>query len=523
MESNANMAMTKKSILSVILSLSDTDKEKFCRGMLDLSFPAEDIGISYSVYGVLFDIAENYATNRNNAILEMIRKITTFPEINIKSTVRKHQKKFKKPSADDSLEELIIVPPQPNKFSFLDKAAGKVGQLKVVFEFSLTNGVVFDLSLNREKFNLNWETITSFINDYFKLEGNDQVLLQSFVSSCNSIKKKVSAFGKNKNYNEKLNSGSKYLFLLKLKKNVQEECQENHDFDNFHDDTEICKLEASFQALNDSVIALTTTLEETENDKYLLEKQNLRLERELNVFKNKHANLKILIHEKNDLLAHYGARNVGKRERRKQEKIKKMENLLLELQGKLEKADKKVSSLKKNANAEKSKTIYYKKKVLQLNSELTQANNNLKYFENLSVELQEEINTIDKNYICTFKNGKYTDEIRSVYYEMLQINVSVARCGQLLKTILKKMVNVDLDKVPQKSLAATMLVEIEALSKMQVFEETEKGDQNILHIHGTKYTFEEIGGFQVSTGSGSYTLDLENMPSGEAQTYLDTF
>ena len=105
-----------------------------------------------------------------------------------------------------------------------------------------------------------------------------------------------------------------------------------------------------------------TTLEETENDKYLLEKENLRLERELNVFKNKHANLKILIQEKNDLLAHYGAQNVGKRERYKQEKIKKMENLLLELQGKLEKADKKVSSLKKNANAEKSKTIYYKKR-----------------------------------------------------------------------------------------------------------------------------------------------------------------
>ena len=85
------------------------------------------------------------------------------------------------------------------------------------------------------------------------------------------------------------------------------------------------------------------------------------------------------------------------------------------------------------------------------------------------------------------------------------------------------MVNVDLDKVPQKSLAATMLVEIEALSKMQVFEEIEKGDQNILHIDGTKYNFEEIGGFQVSTGSGSYTLGLENMRSGEAQTYLDTF
>ena len=42
-------------------------------------------------------------------------------------------------------------------------------------------------------------------------------------------------------------------------------------------------------------------------------------------------------------------------------------------------------------------------------------------------------------------------------------------------------------------------------------------------LDGAKYNFEEIGGFQVSTGSGSYTLDLENMPSGEAQTYLDTF
>ena len=36
-------------------------------------------------------------------------------------------------------------------------------------------------------------------------------------------------------------------------------------------------------------MALTTTLKEAEHDKYLLEKENLRLEKELNVFKNKHA------------------------------------------------------------------------------------------------------------------------------------------------------------------------------------------------------------------------------------------
>ena len=63
--------------------------------MLDLPFPAEDICISYSVFEALFDIAENYATNENNAILETIRKITTLPDINIESTVRKYKKKLK--------------------------------------------------------------------------------------------------------------------------------------------------------------------------------------------------------------------------------------------------------------------------------------------------------------------------------------------------------------------------------------------------------------------------------------------
>ena len=105
--------------------------------------------------------------------------------------------------------------------------------------------LTFAWSLNHEKFNLNWEVITSFINDYFKLEGNDQVLLQSCVSSCNSLKKKVSAFENYKNYNEKKNF-LQQIFIppTKLKKNVQEECPENHDSGNFHDDTEICKLEA---------------------------------------------------------------------------------------------------------------------------------------------------------------------------------------------------------------------------------------------------------------------------------------
>ena len=126
MASNTNMVMTKKSILSVILSPLDFDKEKFCCGKLDLPFPAEDIGISYSVFGALL------------ILLKIMPPIEIMP----------YWKWFGKS--------------QPC--------------------LTLTLTLTFRWSLNHEKFNLNWEVIISFINGYFKLEGYDQVLLQSFVS-----------------------------------------------------------------------------------------------------------------------------------------------------------------------------------------------------------------------------------------------------------------------------------------------------------------------------------------------------
>ena len=90
------------------------------------------------------------------------------------------------------------------------------------------------------------------------------------------------------------------------------------------------------------------------------------------------------------------------------------------------------------------------------------------------------------------------------------------------KNYFKKKVNVDLDKGPQKSLAATMLIEIEALSKMRLFEQIEKGHQNIPHIHGTKYKFEEIGGFRSKHKVWAIYIRSRNMCSVEAETCLDT-
>ena len=96
------------------------------------------------------------------------------------------------------------------------------------------------------------------------------------------------------------------------------------------------------------------------------------------------------------------------------------------------------------------------------------------------MELQEEINNISKNYICTFNNTlvKFAVYIVKSCGPMLVLQ----DVNNFLETFFfKKSINVDLDKVPRNSLAATLLVEKEALSQMQFFEEIKKDDQNILH------------------------------------------
>ena len=73
--------------------------------------------------------------------------------------------------------------------------------------------------------------------------------------------------------------------------------------------------------------------------------------------------------------------------------------------------------------------------------------NILKYLEDLSADLQCQINELARAKIKAFKGGKYTDEICTVYYEMVHINVDVKNYGDLICIVLKKLANVNIDKL----------------------------------------------------------------------------
>ena len=61
------------------------------------------------------------------------------------------------------------------------------------------------------------------------------------------------------------------------------------------------------------------------------------------------------------------------------------------------------------------------------------------------------------------------------------------------------------------------------LAQIQTTEAMLSEKRNVLHLDGTKLRFEELGSFQVVTESGSYSMSVEDMLSGEGECYYDTF
>ena len=66
------------------------------------------------------------------------------------------------------------------------------------------------------------------------------------------------------------------------------------------------------------------------------------------------------------------------------------------------------------------------------------------------------------------------------------------------------------------------MVECELLAKMQVGNMLLEGENNTLHLDGTRKRFQEYSSFQVTTGDGKgLSLGFEDMPAGSSNDYMD--
>ena len=53
-----------------------------------------------------------------------------------------------------------------------------------------------------------------------------------------------------------------------------------------------------------------------------------------------------------------------------------------------------------------------------------------------------------------FEDGRYNDDIRKVYYDLLSMNVSVDNCQHVVRTVLEKLAKIQVGRLPPKTVAS---------------------------------------------------------------------
>ena len=145
------------------------------------------------------------------------------------------------------------------------------------------------------------------------------------------------------------------------------------------------------------------------------------------------------------------------------------------------------------------------------------------YLQNQNQVMKEQIAEIlNEKAVKTFHNGRYSDVVREVCYSLVARGVSTRDVGPTIQKILCKFANQNLERLPKKSVVSNMLVECERLGKIHAAKTILQGDNNTLHLDGTRKRFNEYSAFQLTTSDGSQGLSLGfvDMPAGSADDYM---
>ena len=131
--------------------------------------------------------------------------------------------------------------------------------------------------------------------------------------------------------------------------------------------------------------------------------------------------------------------------------------------------------------------------------------------------------------IVTFQDGCYCDEVREVIMDLLSMDVSMNQVNNVIKTVLKKLANKSVSRLPSMGLKSRLLLEARWLAKCQVAAAMETDtinpdEGNCLHGDGTTKYHRKYQNFQISTKSGrSYMIGMTEMAGGDTAATMKAF
>ena len=137
----------------------------------------------------------------------------------------------------------------------------------------------------------------------------------------------------------------------------------------------------------------------------------------------------------------------------------------------------------------KARTIKGKGGNSHLLSKISELKSRIADLENDVEVLQEQIDEfLETPAVKTFHNGKYTDEIRAVYEDLLCWSVGINNVGNVVRTVIEKLVGLECERLPNATFARYMYLEARRLAQIQVAEKLLDGweiGNRTLHSDGT--------------------------------------
>ena len=182
-------------------------------------------------------------------------------------------------------------------------------------------------------------------------------------------------------------------------------------------------------------------------------------------------------------------RNVNKRVNRQKynnrelnQKLKQCDKDIERLQDDNEDLDLRLKkALKSNSRARKSLCVWKKKARALLfeqenakeetvfQSYVQDLKDQIEYLEDEKLKLEEKINSFLKDReVQVFQEGKYCDEVRQVYEDLLCYGLGSRNIEPVIGTVLKKLAGLDAGRLPKASFAKYMLLEARTLAQLQI-------------------------------------------------------
>ena len=215
-------------------------------------------------------------------------------------------------------------------------------------------------------------------------------------------------------------------------------------------------------------------------------------------------------------LSEYNPHNIRRRLNRRDIKIAQQKENIKQLEKDIKLAQ------KVGAKQAQSQLRYHKMKhiALQLKEdtpcesciELEAENERLKQeiieLKDANAHLMDCVRSHEPTKLETYKDGKYTDEVRMCVMELSSRNVGIMQIEPVVRSVLK-LCKVDCEWFPKHTQINEMIIESRSLAHVQLADVLTHCENNTLHSDGTSKFGHKYTSFQATTTEGSYSLGIQ--------------